>query len=302
MKKLLLIALLLCIKQLNAQCSLSIIGDTIICSGTTTTLTASGATNYTWMPSSAHTATIVVIPTATTIYTVTGTTGTCTATNTVAVTVNNNPVLSFTATPTCDMSPVIFTNTTPNQGSFSSWHWDFGDGAGTSTSVAPSSFTYSNAGTYTVVLTATTTTGCSGTVIATAIVHPNPSANGGFSQVCLGNGAPFYDASTITNPPGINDNITTWNWNYGDGNSSPLVSPTYTYAACGVYTVSLTVTTNFNCTNTISGTDTIFCLPQVIAPASFSVCPGTPVSSVQTTFTTTCQQPTWGVPASVLFV
>src|SRR6185437_3606186 len=157
-------------------------------------------------------------------------------------------------------------------------------------------------GIYTVTLTASTATGCSGTVTTTAIVHPNPIANGGVSPACQGDGTDFVDFSFINNPPGINDNITSWNWNYGDGNSSPLPSSTYTYATCGVYSISITVTTNFNCTNTLNGTDTVFCLPQVTAPPSFSICPATAVTSAQTTFTTTCAAPAWGVPAAIVFV
>lgn len=300
MKKLLLIASLFCFKQLNAQCSLTITGNTVICSGTTTTLTASGATNYTWMPSSANTATIAVTPTVTTIYTVTGTTGTCTATNTVAVTVNNNPVLSFNTIPACDQTPICINNTTAAQGTFTNWAWDFGDGT-TGAIAAPPCHTYSVAGVYTVVLTATTTAGCSGSVTATAIVHPNPVANGSFTEACLGDTTFFHDGSLVINPTGINDVITNWKWDFGDGQQSNLPSPKHIYATCGVYSISFTATTNFNCSNTLSGTDTVFCLPQVMAPPSFSICPGTAVSSVQTTFSTTCSSPAWGVPMTVWF-
>lgn len=68
-----------------------------ICSGSSTTLTATGANTYAWSPSTGLSATtgasVTANPTATTTYTVTGTsTAGCTATNTVAVTVS--PVAS----------------------------------------------------------------------------------------------------------------------------------------------------------------------------------------------------------------
>ena len=44
--------------------------------------------------------------------------------------------------------------------------------------------------------------------------------------------------------------ITSWNWNFGDGGASTLVSPSHTYTTAGVYDVSLTVTGP-------SGSDTI---------------------------------------------
>lgn len=61
-----------------------------VCYGpTSTTLTASGASSYTWAPSSTLScsvcATTVATPTATTTYTITASTGTCTATQTVSV-------------------------------------------------------------------------------------------------------------------------------------------------------------------------------------------------------------------------
>ncbi len=96
MKKILLIAFLICMKQINAQCPMSITGNTVVCYGNTTTLTASGATSYTWMPSGVNTSAIVVTPSITTTYSVTGTTGSCTATNTVPVIVHQIPTVTFT--------------------------------------------------------------------------------------------------------------------------------------------------------------------------------------------------------------
>jgi len=55
----------------------------IICSGNSATLTASGASNYTWTPSGGNSAIAIVSPTATTVYSVVGTNGTCTANSTI---------------------------------------------------------------------------------------------------------------------------------------------------------------------------------------------------------------------------
>jgi hypothetical protein len=105
MKKLLLIALLVYFKQVNAQCSLTLSSATICYEQQTATLIVSGATSYTWMPAislSADTgATVLGNPSVTTIYTVTGTTGTCTATNTTTITVNPLPTLSYVSYPGC---------------------------------------------------------------------------------------------------------------------------------------------------------------------------------------------------------
>jgi hypothetical protein len=96
MKKLVLIIFLICTKLINAQCSLTITGKNAVCVGVADTLTASGAISYTWMPGSDTGASIVVTPSVTITYTVTGTTGTCTVTNTINVTVHQLPAVTFT--------------------------------------------------------------------------------------------------------------------------------------------------------------------------------------------------------------
>ncbi|MES2386981.1 MAG: hypothetical protein V4543_03185 [Bacteroidota bacterium] len=72
--------------------------DPIICTGSSTILTASGGTSYTWSPAAGLSATtgttVTANPTTTTTYTVTGTSGTCTNTATVTVTVS--PILPVT--------------------------------------------------------------------------------------------------------------------------------------------------------------------------------------------------------------
>ncbi len=45
---------------------------------------------------------------------------------------------------------------------------------------------------------------------------------------------------------------TTWNWNFGDGNTSNLQNPSHTYSSVGNYTVTLIITTNNGCPDTLS--------------------------------------------------
>jgi len=74
-----------------------------VCLGDSVSITASGATTYTWWPStglSASTGTTVnASPSTTTSYMVTGTLGGCTGTNSVTVTVNPNPVITIVPNP-----------------------------------------------------------------------------------------------------------------------------------------------------------------------------------------------------------
>ncbi|MCL1046605.1 MULTISPECIES: S8 family serine peptidase [Shewanella] len=58
---------------------------------------------------------------------------------------------------------------------------------------------------------------------------------------------------TFTNTSSdINDDIVSYEWDFGDGNMSSDVSPAYMYAAGGTYTVSLVVTDSESQTDTVS--------------------------------------------------
>lgn len=71
-----------------------------VCIGQRDTIKATGATSYTWSTGDTS-ATIIMSPTVTTTYTVTGAnTGGCTATQTVTITVNPHPVPTISVTPT----------------------------------------------------------------------------------------------------------------------------------------------------------------------------------------------------------
>lgn len=162
----------------GAVVTVAITGNDTICSGSSTTLTASGATSYQWSTTET-TAAISVTPTTTSTYTVTGTDGNgCTGTASVEVTVETAPVASFTYTSTgMDFN---FTGSGAN-----TLNWDFGDmTTGTGASVA---HTYQTAGSYTVTLTASNSCGSNTEVqtivvsgLATAMtsgvnIYPNPS-------------------------------------------------------------------------------------------------------------------------------
>ncbi|MBX7095882.1 MAG: T9SS type A sorting domain-containing protein, partial [Flavobacteriales bacterium] len=79
----------------DSQITASAGSDVSICNGDNTTLNASGGTNYSWSPSTGlsdpNIANPVASPTSTTTYTVTASSGQCTSTASVTVTVNNLP-------------------------------------------------------------------------------------------------------------------------------------------------------------------------------------------------------------------
>lgn len=94
----------------SSACNYTSPSNTTICAGGSATLTATGVTNYTWNPGGATTSTVVVSPTVTTTYTVTGNSGSCNGTKTITIAVSNCNCTG-TALP-------VLTNTTITGGSY----------------------------------------------------------------------------------------------------------------------------------------------------------------------------------------
>lgn len=114
------------------------------------------------------------------------------------------------------------------------------------------------AGQVTVILTSTNNGGClpqTDTLVIDLIPAPTPSFN--FTEVCFGEQTFFSDGSTSV---GF---ITNWEWDMGDGaGTSTLPDPIYTYGAPGSYDVSLVVTSNNGCRDTLTQTVDVHYLPE----------------------------------------
>ncbi len=105
----------------------------------------------------------------------------------------------------------------------------------------------------------------------TFYVHPKPVADFTANNVCEYSPMIFNDQSNVNAP----DNITAWQWNFDDGNSSTLPSPSHQYSGFGTYNVSLITTTNNNCSDTVTKTVIVHNAPQANFMLS-NVCSYTP--------------------------
>lgn len=118
-----------------------------------------------------------------------------------------------------------------------SFSWDFGDGS-TMTGLAPT-HTYSAAGMYDVSLTVSDAKATSTIVkevnVTTATVNLPPEANATHSISGL---TIAVDASSSTDP---NGDTLTYQWDFGDSNTSLGEQASHTYSVDGSYTVTLTV-------------------------------------------------------------
>jgi len=153
-----LIFLLICFTGIGnslAQCTVTITpsGSTTICTGSSVTLVASGATTYSWSPGGATTSTITVSPNTTTTYTVTGT-GAC-GTGTGTVTVNLLNVTAGADVLVCIGNPINLTSTVSGNGSNTvAYAWTGPNGySSTSSSPTIANSTIAMSGNYTVTAT-----------------------------------------------------------------------------------------------------------------------------------------------------
>ena len=213
-----------------------------ICAGGSATLTASGASTYTWSTSSSATS-ISVSPSVTTNYTLTGvnTTNGCSSTTNFNLNVNNLPIVGSTPTSTtvCNGNAV-----TLNGSGATTYSWTGGITNG-------NAFTATASVNYTV--TGTDANGCSNTAVASVSVNPLPTvtANSTASLICTGNSVTLTGGGASTY---------TWSGSVSDGVAfSPTVTNTYT----------------------VTGTDANGCMNAASVSVTVSACTGMQQFGVQ---------------------
>ncbi|MBI4946675.1 MAG: PKD domain-containing protein, partial [Bacteroidetes bacterium] len=74
---------------------------------------------------------------------------------------------------------------------------------------------------------------------------------------CLGSATSFTDGTMVPSP----DSIATWNWTFGDGNTSALPNPSHTYSLSGTYNAILTVVSDSGCSEVMQHTVNINVIP-----------------------------------------
>ncbi len=179
----------------------------------------------------------------------------CEATASRTVNVNAKPVADFSIPPACLNSASGFTDlSTISSGNVNGWYWEFGDGA-FSSQQSPA-HTYASNGSYTVTLVATSAMGCSDTASRQSTVNPMPVMGFEVNDACFGSSVVFTDTSAVAG-----GTITNWQWNFGDGNSSAVQTPSHTYAATGNFNVQLIATTSDGCTDTLNKSVNVFPVP-----------------------------------------
>lgn len=230
-----------------------------VCAGQSSTLTATGATSYSWSPAANLSATtgnsVVSNPTSGITYTVVGTTGSCINTKTVSLNVSPNPTVSVAASSSSICAGQTATLTASGAGTFS-WSPAVNLSATTGASVV------SSAGASIVYTVVGTTASCINTKTVSLNVSPNPTVSvaASSSSICAGQTATLTasGAGTFSWSPATNLNTTTGNSVIANPTVSTVYSVTGTTGLCSgnsSYSIAVNVCTgieSLSIENTVS--------------------------------------------------
>jgi gliding motility-associated-like protein len=139
--------------------------------------------------------------------------------------------------------------------------WDFGPDASPSTSFLqnPTNIVFNAPGFHPVTLTITEN-GCTESFSSSIQVYQKPFASFGLSSAlsCILNPVQFNDSSLADTP-------LTYLWDFDNGSTSTLQDPSTTYSVVGTYNVSLIITTQNGCKDTVELPAPLNVLPPPVA-------------------------------------
>jgi PKD repeat protein len=168
--------------------------------------------------------------------------------------------------PKCIGEPIQFQSTASmSGGGLLAYTWNFGDG--TSSILSSPSHTFLTAGNKLVRVYVQSQNGCIDSTSLVAPVSPIPAVGFSFSTNCFNN-QPIVFTNTSTISSG---SIATFSWDFGDGNTSNLQSPTHSYSTPGAYQVRLIAMSAVGCIDSLKQTLILHPIPAAaISPKLIS--------------------------------
>jgi len=192
----------------------------------------------------------------------------CSDTLSKKIQINPSPIASFSVNDSIQCmkwNKFVFTNNSSiSSGSFSS-RWQFGDSTGSV--IKNPVHSYSSYDTFLVKLLVTSDSGCADSVIKKAYVDASPKSKFiiyDSSQCLERNNFGFINTSSI-----VSGSIS-FLWNFGDGNSSTVTNPSYSYSVADTYAVLLISTSDKNCIDSFTGHTYILVHPEPLAAFSIN--------------------------------
>ena len=205
---------------------------------------------------------------------------TCSASITQTVEVYPQPVANFSATAVCQSIATAYTDLSTPTGSITSWAWDYTNNSSIDNSTNAPTNIFATSGTFTTSLIVTDNHTCKDTVKLPVDVWGHTIPNFTPDKVCFGTSSVFTNLTDDTSNPNVGVG-TTYNWDFGDTQTSTLYSPSHTYSTGGnvnaTYIVTLTATSLHNCIDNAVKTVSVFAVPTA-SFTSNTVCLGSSTS------------------------
>jgi PKD repeat protein len=165
-----------------------------------------------------------------------GGTNSLTRTNYIMATNVPPPLALFVGGPTNGLMPLYVEFTNLTTGDASSYVWTFGDG--NMSDLENPTYTFTNAGNYSIGLTAMGQGGTNSVTFTNYIVVTSPPPPLVSFIADITNGM----VPLLVNFTNLTIGAVTYDWTFGDSNSSSVFDPVNTYSNAGVYSVTLTAT------------------------------------------------------------
>jgi PKD repeat protein len=167
-----------------------------------------------------------------------------TVSDTQQVTIITEPKANFNATPTSGCGPLTVQMNNQSTSNATSFQWQFPGGTPNASTMQNPSVVYNTPGSYPVTLISINSAGRD-TIVKNNYIVVNPAPITGFTSSANGLTVNFTNSSS---------GATSYAWNFGDGGSSTIQNPSYTYTTDGTYTVTLSAT---NACGTVTSTQTV---------------------------------------------
>lgn len=194
----------------------------------------------------------------------------CIATDQTTVSTAPVPQPDFKFNNACKEALVSFTDQSViTSGTIQKYEWNLGDGSMPVFGQLIQHI-YQQAGIFAVKLTVTSDLGCRDSLVQQLTIHDSPAVAFNYTSLCDETSIHFTDHSVST------DNITSWNWDFGDGNVATQQNTSHLYVTKGDYLISLSVKTDKGCTSKAEKLVTVYS-PLLVDFAVKNVCEGSAV-------------------------
>ena len=174
--------------------------------------------------------------------------------------INPNPIPNIVIANPCVETNLQLLGTTPSNQQITNWFWNLGSGVTSNQQNIINSYT--NSGTYYPYLRITDINGCKEDTSIQVVLYDNPNASFQFLNKCDGDSIEFNDLSVFS----LGDTINSWIWDFGDGipyNINSNSSPNYLYNTYNDYIVSLQITSQHGCLDSVTNTISVYPNPKV---------------------------------------